>query len=494
MFVDSYSYLIAATIVTLAAALVGKVLSMAIVGANKKSSGPRPMTWMEEHMFLADCFPKEANLPATCNVINCAVLFKDAMPDRESIDKLVREKLLSFTRFSCVPDVKTHSWKPVDIDVAQHVLTSAPIKSRAALDDKIEEIINVPLLTDKPLWQIHLLPAAQGAEQKDCVLFRSHHTIGDGISLIQLLDAVAVSRDGGPITYVNPKEKKPIKMSLLTKLVYGVLFSLEWVRSLIANVLQTKSCFETEYGFNSSLAHRKGDLTYSGARKSICFKPFSLDYVKAIKNRSPKKTTVNDVLLGAMVGAMRRYGGSAVDNNTVMRMLVPVGAPLEFGPNPPPEGDRLGNNFSFCSVDLSEAIRSKDSISRMLASSRPMNHLKKSLEFLTSMFITNTILPLMPKFVPQGSSMDLFSRHSIVFSNVPGMQTPCCFAGKEVESIYPIFLNIITQVIVLSYNRKLMFNITLDPNVVKDYDKFEGYYRDELLDMGERLGVTDVQL
>lgn len=163
-----------------------------------------------------------------------------------------------------------------------------------------------------------------------------------------------------------------------------------------------------------------------------------------------------------MVGAMRRYGGSAVDNNTVMRMLVPVGAPLEFGPNPPPEGDRLGNNFSFCSVDLSEvsllplgifyrlllfqAIRSKDSISRMLASSRPMNHLKKSLEFLTSMFITNTILPLMPKFVPQGSSMDLFSRHSIVFSNVPGMQTPCCFAGKEVESIYPIFLNIITQV------------------------------------------------
>lgn len=48
--------------------------------------------------------------------------------------------------------------------------------------------------------------------------------------------------------------------------------------------------------------------------------------------------------------------------------------------------------------------------------------------------------------------------------------------------------------IVLSYNRKLMFNITLDPNVVKDYDKFEGYYRDELLDMGERLGVTDVQL
>ncbi|KAF4699521.1 hypothetical protein FOZ63_027027 [Perkinsus olseni] len=494
MFVDSYSYLIAATIVTIATAVVGRILFMTIVGSSKKSSGPRPMTWMEEHMFLCDCFPKEANLPPTCNVINCAVLFKDSMPDRKSIDKLIKEKLLSFTRFSCVPDVKSHSWKPVAIDISEHVFTSEPLESREALEEKIEKIINVPLPTDKPLWQIHLLPTAPGAQQKDCVLFRSHHTLGDGISLVQLLDKVAVSPDGGPIVYVNPKENTPVKMSFLAKLVYGFLFSLEWVRSFIANMLQTKCCFESEYGFNSSLAHRRGGLKYSGARKSIYFKPFSLDYVKAIKNRSPKKATVNDVLLGAMVGAMRRYGGDAVDDKTIMRMLIPVGAPLEFGANPPPEGDRLGNNFSFCSVDLSKAIRSKDSISRMLASGEPMNHLKRSLEFLTSMFITNTILPRMPKFVPQSSSRDLFSRHSVVFSNVPGLQTPCCFAGKEVESIYPVFLNIITQVIVLSYNRQLMFSITLDPNVVTDYEKFEGYYRDELLDMGKRLGITDVQL
>ncbi|KAF4666970.1 hypothetical protein FOL47_003829 [Perkinsus chesapeaki] len=429
MFVDNYSFLVAASIVTLAACMVGRILFLAIVGSSKKSSaaaGPRPMTWMEEHMFLCDCFPKEANLPPTCNVINCAVLFKDSMPDRDSIEKLVKEKLLSFTRFSCVPDVKSHSWKPVDIDINDHIFTTKPIENRKALDDKIEEIINVPLPTDKPLWQLHLLPAADGAEQKDCVLFRSHHTLGDGISLVQLLDKIAVSPDGSPIVYINPKERKPVKMSITAKLVHGISFCLELVRSFIANLLQTKCCFESEYGFNSSLSHRKGGLEYSGVRKSICFKPFSLEYVKAIKNKSPKKATVNDVLLGAMVGAMRRYGGDAVDDNTIMRMLIPVGAPLEFGANPPPEGDRLGNNFSFCSVDLSK--------------------------------------------------------------------TPCCFAGKQVESIYPIFLNIITQVIVLSYNGKLMFNLTLDPNVVKDYDKFEGYYRDELLDMGRRLGVTDIEL
>lgn len=55
-----------------------------------------------------------------------------------------------------------------------------------------------------------------------------------------------------------------------------------------------------------------------------------------------------------MVGAMRRYGSAAVDNNTIMRILIPVGAPIDFGPNPPPEGDRLGNNWSFASADLSK--------------------------------------------------------------------------------------------------------------------------------------------
>mmetsp|Transcript_3458 Transcript_3458/g.2835 ORF Transcript_3458/g.2835 Transcript_3458/m.2835 type:complete len:87 (+) Transcript_3458:655-915(+) len=58
-----------------------------------------------------------------------------------------------------------------------------------------------------------------------------------------------------------------------------------------------------------------------------------------------------------MVGAMRRYGGDAVDDNTIMRMLIPVGAPLEFGANPPPEGDRLGNNWSFCSADPFHTIQ-----------------------------------------------------------------------------------------------------------------------------------------
>ncbi|KAF4666969.1 hypothetical protein FOL47_003828 [Perkinsus chesapeaki] len=491
-------FLLSATIFTLWSMLVGamlyKILTARHQSEKRSSSGPRPMSWMEEHMYMCDTFPKEANIRPACNVINCEVFFKNGLPAKEDINRLVKEGLLSFVRFSAVPDVKTHGWKVVDVDLADHIFTHEPFKTRKALDDEVDKIINTDLPADKPLWQVHVLPAAEGAEQKDCVIFRCHHTVADGLSLVQLLDKVATTPDGKPVKFVNYKAKKPVQRGPVRRLVYNFLYCLEWVRSFLVNLRQTKGPYETDFGFDAPLSHRMGDMKYSGVRKSICFKPFSVAYVKAIKNKAPGKITVNDVLLGAMVGAMRRYGGDAVDDNTIMRMLIPVGAPLEFGANPPPEGDRLGNNWSFASADLSQAIRAPDSVSRLEATDKIMNSMKNSLEPTTSNFITNTLMPLLPPPKPQESTKSLYSRHTAIFSNVPGPQQACCVAGKEIEAVYPIFLTLVEQVIVMSYNGEFYFNTTLDPNVVKDYDKFEGYYRDELLDMGRRLGVTDIEL
>ncbi|KAF4675059.1 hypothetical protein FOL46_002974 [Perkinsus olseni] len=492
---DDYSLLLAATIVTLVALVVGRMLHQRMARSKAASSGPRPMSWMEEHMFLSDCFPKEANITPACNVINCEVFFKDGLPAADKVEKLVREDLLSFVRFSAVPDLKSHGWKMVDVDLANHIFTYKPVENRQALDAKVDEIVNTDLPGDKPLWQVHLLPAATGAEQKDCVVFRCHHTVADGLCLVQLLDKVATTPDGKPIKFVNFKAKKSAtQKSMLGRILYNFLYSLEWVRSFVSNLRQAQQPFETDYGFDAPLSHRSGDMRYSGSRKSICFEPFSLDYVKAIKNKAPGKITVNDVLLGAMVGAMRRYGGDAVDDNTIMRMLIPVGAPIDFGANPPPEGDRLGNNWSFASADLSKAIRAEDSVARVEITDAVMNRLKKSLDSTTSNFITNKLMPLLPPSKAQHSTKDLYARHTAIFSNVPGPQLPCCVGGKEIEAVYPIFLTLVEQVIVMSYNGKFYFNTTLDPNVVTDYEKFEGYYRDELLDMGKRLGITDVQL
>ncbi|KAF4706976.1 hypothetical protein FOZ63_022436, partial [Perkinsus olseni] len=252
---DDYSLLLAATIVTLVALVVGRMLHQRMAHSKAASSGPRPMSWMEEHMFLSDCFPKEANITPACNVINCEVFFKDGLPAADEVEKLVREDLLSFVRFSAVPDVKSHGWKMVDVDLANHIFTYKPVENRRALDAKVDGIVNTDLPSDKPLWQVHLLPAATGAEQKDCVVFRCHHTVADGISLVQLLDKVATTPDGKPIKFVNYKAKKAaVQSSILRRIVYNFLYALEWVRSFVSNLRQAQQPLETDYGFDAPLS------------------------------------------------------------------------------------------------------------------------------------------------------------------------------------------------------------------------------------------------
>mmetsp|Transcript_3452 Transcript_3452/g.2830 ORF Transcript_3452/g.2830 Transcript_3452/m.2830 type:complete len:80 (-) Transcript_3452:169-408(-) len=78
------------------------------------------------------------------------------------------------------------------------------------------------------------MPAAKGAtDVQDCMFFRSHHTIGDGFSLVQVLEKTATNLDGSSITFTNPKEKKPLRLNPAAKLIYAVLYCVEWVRSAL---------------------------------------------------------------------------------------------------------------------------------------------------------------------------------------------------------------------------------------------------------------------
>lgn len=47
-------------------------------------------------------------------------------------------------------------------------------------------------------------------------------------------------------------------------------------------------------------------------------------------------------------------------------------------------------------------------------------------------------------------AQQLFSRHTLVFSNVPGPAQPVSIGGKRVLGIYSAFPNLITQVLATS--------------------------------------------
>ncbi|CAI9769950.1 unnamed protein product [Fraxinus pennsylvanica] len=80
-------------------------------------------------------------------------------------------------------------WRRTDVDVDRHVLVfdkplsdDPSISDQDSVNDYLSDLsVSSPLSTDKPLWEIHLLMA------HNCLVFRLHHALGDGISLMSML-------------------------------------------------------------------------------------------------------------------------------------------------------------------------------------------------------------------------------------------------------------------------------------------------------------------
>ncbi|KAF4719385.1 hypothetical protein FOZ63_019572, partial [Perkinsus olseni] len=377
------------------------------------------------------------------------------------------------------------TWRSVKVNIEDHVIMHAACPDNKALEEEINDVqslvISHALDLTKPAWEVHMLPVTDG---DDCIIFRSHHSIGDGLSLITAYESMATNADGSPAKIVPGK--KP-SSSPRNSFIVAILMAIEYVRSFIVLLWACYMPLESSFSFNTSREHRAGDMRWSGSRRAVLFKPFSLDYVRAITKKTPKKTTINDVLLSATVGAIKAYSGDTVDSNTVMRMLLPFG--FEAKLDDMPATDRLTNGFSFCSSDLSKSIRANDSESRLMITSKAMNRVKHSLEAQVSFWMMNQLFARAPIGFYQKTARKVFANHTAIFSNVKGPTTSLYFAGKDVTGSQAMFCNAIPQVTLVSYNGEIYYNITLDPKVVKDWDKLEGLFRQELVAMGEAVGV-----
>ncbi|KAF4663483.1 hypothetical protein FOL46_004725 [Perkinsus olseni] len=456
--------------------------------AESQKQAPLPMTWLEAHMLKNDAFPAYMQASPICYVINSAMFFRDGLPATKEVEDVLTNKLLKYHRFSSVADPDHRTWKAVDADVKDHLVYHQPVADTQALEDKINDIISVPLNPAKPLWEVHMVPVRNG---EDCMLFRTHHSMADGLSLVTAYQCLATDVDGSPAEVIPGKPMPSRPEMTLTRLILMFLDSIRSALHILYTVFQP---LESSISSHTPREHRAGDMRWSGSRRAVLFKPFSLDYVRAITKRTPKKVTVNDVLLSATVGAIRAYSGETADHTTTMRTLLALGFPANLPDKEPT--DRLTNSFSINACDLSKAIRATDPVSRVLATNTAMNRLKKSMEAFVEFWLMNVLFPLLPVQVYQYIAKRYFANHTMLFSNVPGpANNTLYFAGKEVTGVQGIFLDAIPEVTLISYNGKVYYNVTLDHKVVEDWPRFEQLFRKELVELGEAVGVpSDISL
>ncbi|KAL0454241.1 UNVERIFIED_CONTAM: hypothetical protein Slati_0763300 [Sesamum latifolium] len=131
--------------------------------------------------------------PLLNQVINTAVALEFPIDDVEAIKAEVRSSIMlqhpRFCSLMVTDSCGREHWRKTQVDVDRHVIVrhrplsdDIHISDEDAVNDFIADLsVSSPLPTDKPLWEIHLLLAHKTA------VFRVHHALGDGISLMSML-------------------------------------------------------------------------------------------------------------------------------------------------------------------------------------------------------------------------------------------------------------------------------------------------------------------
>jgi diacylglycerol O-acyltransferase len=149
---------------------------------------------------------------------------------------------------------------------------------------------------------------------------------------------------------------------------------------------------------------------------------------------------------------------------------------------------------TWCMVSTDMGVGCDDIMERLDFIRSQTLAIKSTPRALVQLWIQNAIPPLLPASVARQTVYDVFSRHSLVLTNVPGPDRPCLIAGKVATSMQIFLFNLLPQISFMSYAGQIMGNMVADPNELPESNLLADLYAAALVQLAERLGVPDVPL
>lgn len=458
-------------------------LSLAVVPLvylfqNRKSTLKRSCSFTSQGMFLG-CFPPHVNVPET--IINAAIFFETPPSEAEMIEKVI-QPMLEFQRLCTIPQMDgTFLPCPTPIDPAK-LLRCITIDDDSKLYDTIFEHIQDSLARkDLPWWEFLLIRA----NKQSCVVLRIHHGLADGISLVAVFDKIVETPTSSSIFQLrrNDSNKKKSGVSFVKR-------TISLVQETIHVLTLAMSKYDAATAFSKST---HGKMVHSNKRSYCIFPTVDLAFIKQLKDKA--NVTVNDVLMAAVSSAIYDYckaencpviEKSATDK-LQCRALLPVALPRDAQEMEDP-ATALRNQWCLVSTDL--ALGVVDPLERLQAIHKSTQQIKSTPRAYLQLLIQNTIPPLLPLAVARQNVYDVFTRHSLVFSNVPGPTNECRLAGQVATGVQMFYANLIPQIGFLSYNGKIFGNLVMDPESLPRAERLATFYAKALLKMAERLDVS----
>ena len=370
------------------------------------------------------------------------------------------------------------AWSAVpDFDVADHLhMVRLPRSSTADRDDRpllefCESAMERPLDPGRPPWEGILvtgLPHGRAA-----YLFRFHHSLTDGLGLIQLL---ALAHTGSPLP--EGEADAPVVRAVVTpgSLVYSRLADrlrgapdevVARLRHGLAVVSQAATRpAETVRGGAQFFASLHKMLSGPATKGSPLLRPrtvgnrFLMLDVDLTELRAAAKSvegSVNDAFVAAVLGGLRRYH----EHHGVMVDHIPLAMPVSLRQ----ENDPLGGN-RFAGVRIPAPLAETDPAERIRI---VHEHVLEAREEPAIGFLDylSPALTKLPTSAIIELSASLTSASDVQVSNIRGIGHPVYLAGQKVLRTYPLGPRpgVAAMVTMITYDGTCCLGLNLDPGL-----------------------------
>ena len=461
-------------------------------------AGREPMASVDRAWLMMDD-------PTNQMVINGFWIFEELL-QYEQVLAVLEERLLIHERFRQRVVEHRGALRPrayweidPEFDLRAHVgrIVLPSPGDKKTLNDTVARLLIDPLDLNRPLWAFTLIEGYEGGS----VFFgRIHHCIGDGAALVNVLLSLAdESAQGARRAPAGlPQERNPLRpltraaarpgaavlqagrkgvrqpTNLLSLAARGGQLAGKIVAVLAKLALMTtddKTAFKGAVGVGKAVAWSRG---------------IPLDDVKFVKNTMG--ATVNDVLVAAVAGALRRYVEARGDDpeGKTIRAMVPVDIRG-------PQDTKLTNRFAL--VYLSLPIGIADPIDRLMETKRHMDAIKRSPEALVT-YQAIASLGVVSDKIARSIRGYYADKVSVVLTNVPGPSQKLYFAGKLLDTIVfwvPQSGSIGVGISIFSYGGQVNIGLITDRGLAPDPDTIIAAFQAEFDNLLRLARVRETQ-
>lgn len=331
---------------------------------------------------------------------------------------------------------------------------------------------------DRPRWKLQIIDGAGG---RSAVLLRSHHSMADGLALVQVLLAMAdrPATEASHLGQMAVEADQGRSVGRPGPAVPDGLAVLANPARLLDAASEARANLKV-YRKLAMLADQRNPMRapLTGAKQLGWSSAAHLDGVKLVARATG--ATVNDVALAILAGALHRY----FEQHGSIPYRVGVTIPFNLRDLDALLDPELGNQLGLVFVNLPVGIA--DPRARLDHIRRRMAKIKASPEGE----VVRGGMAMVGAIPTKGMAkawMELFSgKCTAIVTNIIGPQAPINLGGVPVQDFMlwvPTSGSIGVGLSIVTYGNQLRFGVQVDEGVVTDLDRLLAAIDHELADL-----------